>query len=513
MILRIGTSGSAVAQLQLRLNELAKNGNFTLPVGPLQGTGTFGEKTEATVKAFQKKFNLTVDGVVGPETFEKMDELRGWYSIDAPVATGPAAAKSAKKKKGGKPTKAAKAEAAGREALLQKLIDIAQAEVGVREVGGNNCGVRVRDYQRATELRPLGSWPWCAAFTCWVIREWVNNYPEVRRALGWKNEEVEAKRPKTAGAFDYIDWARRFDQEILPPTAEPEPGMIAVYDFSHISFVKGPLDAQNFRTIEGNTNGRGDRDSVTGDGVWEKVRAKSLVRKFIRWHFLSTPTADVGPCVSDAAPPPDVLPNTKGIGAIPREAIEFIIDEEGMDQPWKFPGGDSGVTLGHGYDLGAGTESKAEMVNDWKRWLSGSELDRLSIAIGKTGDAARALCPQFSDIKITAEAADEVFFRCTVPKYYQKMLSAFPNADKLPGSAQGALLSLVFNRGTSLKGERRQEMREINELLAGEPPYDLEKIAGELRAMKRIWEGKGLNGLITRREREARLVESAIVPC
>ncbi|HEY0725441.1 MAG TPA: peptidoglycan-binding protein, partial [Pyrinomonadaceae bacterium] len=382
MILRIGTTGSAVAQLQLRLNELARNGNFTLPVGPLKGTGNFGENTEATVKAFQKKFNLTVDGVVGPETFEKMDELRGWYSIDAPVPIGPA--KGAKKKKGRKPTKASKALAAGREGLLQKLVDIAQAEVGVREVGGNNCGVRVRDYQRATELRPLGAWPWCAAFTCWVIREWVNNYPEVRRALGWRNEEVEAKRPKTAGAFDYIDWARRFDQEILPPTAEPEPGMIAVYDFSHISFVKGPLDAKNFRTIEGNTNGCGARDSVTGDGVWEKTRAKSLVRKFIRWHFLSVPPADVGPCISDAVPPPGVLPNTKGIGAIPRDAIEFIIDEEGMDQPWKFPGGDSGVTLGHGYDLGAGTESKAEMVNDWKQWLSGAELDRLSIAIGKT---------------------------------------------------------------------------------------------------------------------------------
>ncbi len=61
-----------------------------------------------------------------------------------------------------------------------------------------------------------------------------------------------------------------------------------------------------------------------------------------------------------------------------------------------------------------------------------------------------------------------------------------------------------------MKGERRQEMREINELLACDPPYDLAKIAQELRAMKRIWQGKGLNGLIARREREARLVESTI---
>jgi hypothetical protein len=196
----------------------------------------------------------------------------------------------------------------------------------------------------------LGDWPWCAAFTSWVIREWLNTYPEVQRALGWKNEEIEAKRPKTAGAFAYIDWARRFDQEILPPSTRPEPGMIAVFDFSHISFVKEAADGSNFLSIEGNTNGQGTRDSVTGDGVWEKKRAKSLVRKFIRWRFIAAPGE--GTFVSNAAPAPDVLPNTLGIGAIPREAIEFIIDEEGMDQPWKFPGGDSGVTLGHGYDLG-----------------------------------------------------------------------------------------------------------------------------------------------------------------
>lgn len=353
MILRIGSNGSAIAQLQLRLNELAQNGNFKLPVGPLSGTGFFGEKTEATVKAFQKKFRLEADGIVGPRTFEKMDELRGWYSIDAPR----------------KSAKARKAEAGARRDLLRKLLEIAEREIGVREVGGNNCGMRVREYQRATDLRPLGAWPWSAAFICWVIREWLNTYPEARRALGWKNEEVEAKRPKTAVAFDYIDWARRFDQEILPPTVRPEPGMIAVFDFSHIALVKRPAKGKSFRSIEGNTKGRGDRDGVTGDGVWEKTRAKSLIRKFIRWRFVSTPGQ--GTFVSDAAPVADLLPNSRGIGGIPREALEFIIDEEGMDQPWKFPGGDSGITLGHGYDLGAGTESKTEMVKDWKPWAHG----------------------------------------------------------------------------------------------------------------------------------------------
>lgn len=490
MILRIGSTGSAVAQLQLTLNQLATAGHFKLPQGELKGTGTFGEKTEATVIALQKKLAIVADGIVGPETFEKMDRLR--------AGAAPAIAATA-------------ANASAREHLLLKLVEIAEREVGIREVGGNNNGVRIREYQRATNLRPLGPWPWCAAFTSWVIREWLNAYPEVRRALGWHSEEIEGKRPKTAGAYDYINWARRFDQEILPPTAAVEPGMIAVFDFSHISFVKAPSGANSFKSIEGNTNGRGDRDSLTGDGVWEKVRSKNLVRRFIRWRFVAAPAE--GTFVSDAPPPVSpaaVLPNTRGIGDIPREGIEFIIDEEGMDQPWRFPGGDSGVTLGHGYDLGAGTESKADMVNDWKQWLSGAQLDRLSVAIGKTGNAARALCPQFRDINIGVEAADEVFFRATVPKYYGKMLAAFPNADKLPGIAQAALLSLVFNRGTSMKGERREEMRQIRQALAGDPPYDLKRVAAAIRAMKKLWEGRGLNGLITRREREARMVESVI---
>jgi hypothetical protein len=62
-------------------------------------------------------------------------------------------------------------------------------------------------------------------------------------------------------------------------------------------------------------------------------------------------------------------------------------------------------------------------------------------------------------MKITAEAADAVFFRATVPKYFQKMISAFPNAKKLPGPDQDPLLSLIFNRGIPLKGNRPRSPR------------------------------------------------------
>ena len=63
--LRMGDSGSAVKDLQTKLKKL----------GYYDGTvdSTFGSGTYAAVKAFQKKYNLTADGVAGSETLKKVD--------------------------------------------------------------------------------------------------------------------------------------------------------------------------------------------------------------------------------------------------------------------------------------------------------------------------------------------------------------------------------------------------------------------------------------------------------
>jgi hypothetical protein len=106
-------------------------------------------------------------------------------------------------------------------------------------------------------------------------------------------------------------------------------------------------------------------------------------------------------------------------------------------------------------------------------------------------------------------AASAVFFALTVPRYYRDTAAAFPGLERLPADAQGALVSLVFNRGGKMKGASRSEMRAIRELV---PLGDLRGIAAQLRAMKRLWVGKGLDGLVKRREVEAKLVESAIAP-
>ncbi len=62
--LRLEAEGSAVSQLQRELQTL---GYYDGPID-----GGFGELTEAAVIAFQTKFQLTVDGVVGPSTWDTL---------------------------------------------------------------------------------------------------------------------------------------------------------------------------------------------------------------------------------------------------------------------------------------------------------------------------------------------------------------------------------------------------------------------------------------------------------
>jgi len=190
---------------------------------------------------------------------------------------------------------------------------------------------------------------------------------------------------------------------------------------------------------------------------------------------------------------------------VPDEAIALILDAEGLDQPSKWPQGSSGITIGIGYDLGFVTADQFEQ--DWSPFLSGDEINRLKDVIGLSGDDASQRASEFSDIKIKRADAEQVFKEKTLPLYSQRTEDAFPGVDQLPAAAQGALVSLVFNRGGGMTGDSRREMRAVRDAVAN---GDLKEIANQIRAMKRLWEGKGLDGLLKRRDAEADLVESAI---
>ena len=159
------------------------------------------------------------------------------------------------------------------------LAELAAAEIGQREESPNS-GRRIRLYQSSTNLRPA-SWPWCSAFVCWIVRQWLER-PEVAEWLGLRSTTPEAWRPKTALAFGLLSWARSRPRScrILADNDRAVAGDIVVYDFSHCGIVLADIEGGLIAVAEGNTNPAGGRE---GDGVYRKIRSRIPVVCFIRF--------------------------------------------------------------------------------------------------------------------------------------------------------------------------------------------------------------------------------------
>ena len=195
------------------------------------------------VKAVQKILGVSADGADGPVT---------WNAILAKLST--------------------KEPLVSGGTIAEKIVALAREEIGVSEVDGSNCGPRVDEYKAATWLDADKGWPWCAAFICWLIREAI------------EGEEVSFKRPQTAGAWDFENWAKQESIrgiELRKPTNEDiKAGDIVVFTFSHIGIAVKDIDSSGYVVaIEGNTNGEGSRE---GGSVLEKKRHVSKIRSRIR---------------------------------------------------------------------------------------------------------------------------------------------------------------------------------------------------------------------------------------
>jgi GH24 family phage-related lysozyme (muramidase) len=171
-----------------------------------------------------------------------------------------------------------------------------------------------------------------------------------------------------------------------------------------------------------------------------------------------------------------------------------------------WPGGASGTTLAIGVDCGYYTSNELSQIFGF---LPSNQLNAIKNASGKTGQTGKEYVKQITPLNITVDwnHAIHIFNTLTWPKFANLAEKAFPGLNELCDNAYGALVSLVFNRGSSMTGDSRREMRNIRDLV---PKKDYKGIAEQLRSMKRIWEGKGLDGLIARREAEAKLVETCI---
>lgn len=138
-----------------------------------------------------------------------------------------------------------------------QIIAIASKEVGVKELTGNNDGLRVEQYLAYTGNKK--GEPWCASFVSWVFGQ-----------AGYS-------RPKTA-------WCPAlFPNSRLTKNVSPG-NVFGVYfpnkrRIAHAGLVVNKKGDWLY-TIEGNTNLAGSRE---GDGVYRKLRHIRTIACYADW--------------------------------------------------------------------------------------------------------------------------------------------------------------------------------------------------------------------------------------
>lgn len=200
------------------------------------------------------------------------------------------------------------------------------------------------------------------------------------------------------------------------------------------------------------------------------------------------------------------------------EARDLIVAEEVSSEATykaryqrpEWPGGGSGVTIGIGYDVGAGVKNVAQLRADWGGRIPDVMIAALESCIGVTGERAHAMLAEARQrVSVPWSAAIEVFDTVDVPRWYAICARALPNFESLSLDCKGVLVSLTYNRGASFgkDGDRYSEMRAIKAHMIAKT---FARIPVELRSMKRLWPSQSMRGLVFRREHEAQLFERGL---
>ena len=176
------------------------------------------------------------------------------------------------------------------------------------------------------------------------------------------------------------------------------------------------------------------------------------------------------------------------------------------------PGVKSGISIGFGYDLGYNREGDFREL--WGPILPEGDLNMLSKGIGLKGpgdkNRIRSLLENMRHIEVAWEQGEEVFHLDSIPRFRKILHDKIPRASEIPAKCEGALLSLVFNRGASFdrNGDRFREMREVKRLINAN---ELDRVPDQIRSMARLWPtSSGRWGLQGRRRDEADLFEEGV---
>lgn len=211
------------------------------------------------------------------------------------------------------------------------------------------------------------------------------------------------------------------------------------------------------------------------------------------------PTPIPQPSVPEAQKPALAGPVAPAMGD---RGLALIVEYEGYAARPEAPDARlSGISGGLGYDWH--TVSPNLSVIDWKA-LAVPAPKRLADTHPYYGPTAKSHLRDVHDIVLPRPVGFDVFNRVDVPRFYAICKKTYPGFEDLRLNARDAVLSLVYNRGSSLVGNNRLEMRQLVSLIKAK---DYPGMADAVRRMKRVWRGTEIqNGMFARREGEARLI-------
>lgn len=150
--------------------------------------------------------------------------------------------------------------AAGGGAVGQRMVELAQRELGVSETGGNNESTRIREYRTATAGAENTPGPWCAYFVSWLAKE--------------AGAPIGAGGNGTGYVPTLEAWGKQEDRFVKHGAGTPAPGDVVIFDWGargtadHTGIVERVDPDGTVHTIEGNASDtvmRRDYASSTND--------------------------------------------------------------------------------------------------------------------------------------------------------------------------------------------------------------------------------------------------------
>ena len=181
--------------------------------------------------------------------------------------------------------------------------------------------------------------------------------------------------------------------------------------------------------------------------------------------------------------------------------LDWVHQKEGHQGRPYWPGGESGVTLDPGVDLGHASSDLIEEL--YRSILSEAEMSALREVFGIQGNAANAALkasPVIQAIRVSSDQALEVMPHAA-KSYWDAIRGRFDplSREGTPPSVKTALLSLAYNRGS-----RNEGLQPLGEPMQSGQWGDAARIIGSMQ------QDHKLEGIRIRRRQEGLIIEAEL---